>query len=74
MHVVVLKAPQDNTDFEVQCVSMDFCNPIPLDPDLIVSKVKYLMTPRDAAEAQPAPAAKEDNTLLNDLRGFLNLR
>ncbi|MBF0318035.1 MAG: hypothetical protein HQL04_07650 [Nitrospirae bacterium] len=77
MHVVVLRATQDNTDFEVQCASIDFCNPIPLDPDLIISKIRRLMTPRDAADAAetpPAPAAKEDNTLLNNLRGFLNLK
>ncbi|MBF0609101.1 MAG: hypothetical protein HQL61_16300 [Magnetococcales bacterium] len=74
MHAVVLKVPHDNTDFEVQCRSMNSCVPVPIDPDLIVAKVKALMASKDAADARPTPAAKDEDKLLNDLRGFLNLK
>ncbi|MBF0538300.1 MAG: hypothetical protein HQL03_08630 [Nitrospirae bacterium] len=71
MHVIILKTPYDNRDIDVQCASIDLCDPIPIDPDLIVSKVKALMDLRDTGQSQPP---KEDDTLLDNLRGFLNLK
>nr|AMP41548.1 hypothetical protein [uncultured Nitrospirota bacterium] len=74
MHVIVLMDSNDNVDFDVQCASIDFCNPFPIDPDLIVSKVKGLLDSKDSGNSQSPPPPKDDDTLLNNLRGFLNLK
>ncbi|MCI4627191.1 MAG: hypothetical protein L3V56_14695, partial [Candidatus Magnetoovum sp. WYHC-5] len=52
----------------------DWCFSGPLDPELIVSKVKELCKWQGQKTEEPIKESVEPSSLLNDLKGFLGIK